>query len=143
MAAFVTALEVEQVPGRSGDTDPKENVWRLLAPLRYQSDVAAQEIWVPRGFVTDFASVPRLPVAYLLAGNTAHGPAVVHDWCYGTHPVTKDVADLVFLEAMGVWGEPWWRKSLMYHAVSWFGGSAYASGPSRLTIDNPTIAFRS
>ena len=139
MAAFLSSLKTEQVPGRPGDTDPKENVWRLLAALIYWSDVAEREIWVPKGFVTDFASVPRLPVAYMLAGNTAHGPAVVHDYLYGTHLFPKAMADNIFYEAMGVWGEPQWRRSLMYRAVSWFGGSAYASGPARFEIDNTGI----
>ena len=76
--------------------------WETLAELRYQSDLAGLII-VPREFITDLASVPRLPLAYLIAGDRAPGPAVIHDWLY-QHPDFEDrsLADGVINEAMAV-----------------------------------------
>lgn len=113
LSAFETSLEVK----RGGD-----GKWILLAPLAYRSQVAGQTFTIPAGFQTDFASVPRLPVAYLLAGDTAHAPAVVHDWLYVTRKVPRKVADAVFREAMQCDGVPWWRRQLMYVSVRLLGG---------------------
>ena len=111
MNRFITKLDVELV---------SKGRWRLLLPLAYRSDIAGL-IVVPTGFVTDFASVPRLPLAYLLTGDTAHAAAVVHDYLYETGTGTKAVADRVFLEAMEEIGEERWRRTLMYWAVRLFG----------------------
>lgn len=97
---------------------------RLLAPLTYVSRTAGR-ITVPAGFVTDFASVPRLPFAYWLMGGTARGPAIIHDFCYATHVLSRRQADAVFFEAMvdaGLWA---WRRWPMWAAVRLFGWLAW------------------
>ena len=97
-----------------------DNHAQLLAPLTYDSPRVGR-ITVPAGFTTDFASVPRLPFAYWLAGNTAPRPANVHDWLYQTKALTRRQADAVFYEAMGAWGMMGWRRWLMWSAVRAFG----------------------
>ena len=77
--------------------------WRLFEPFQYESKRAGL-IVVPSGFVTDFASVPRLPVAYWLYGSKANAPALVHDYLYREgHPGRKE-ADRIFLEALKEYG---------------------------------------
>ena len=115
---FVTFLEVALL------SDGK--TWILEAPLVFESD-SVGEIVVPQGFTTDFASVPRLPLIYLLAGDTAHAAAVVHDYLYTTCQVTRSQADKVFLEAMEYTMVPKWRRNMMYWAVRVFGGARYGS----------------
>lgn len=75
--------------------------WWTLAPLVYVSGVAKQRITVPAEFITDLASVPRLPLAYMIAGDRAPGPATVHDYLYQL-PSWEDrpLADAILLEAM-------------------------------------------
>lgn len=75
----------------------------LEQSLIYESDLLGRAIVVPREFITDFASVPRVPFAYLLAGGRAPGPATVHDWLY-QHPDWEDrnLADSIYLEALQV-----------------------------------------
>lgn len=75
-------------------------------------------ITVPVGFVTDFASVPRLPLTYLIAGNTGHWAATVHDLLYRWGVVSRKDADIVFKEALNVKLE---QKNL--GKLSYFGGS--------------------
>jgi hypothetical protein len=68
--------------------------------------------------VTDFASVPRVPIAFLLAGDTAHRPAVLHDWLIKKMPIPRTRADELFYEAMRSVGMPAWRAGMMYRAVA-------------------------
>lgn len=101
---------------------------KLTAPLIYASARLDRVITVPAGFETDFASVPRLPLVYLLAGNTARKSAVLHDYLYRHHEMcSRADADAVFDEAMGVTGQPWWRRKLMWAGVRLFGGTPYAN----------------
>lgn len=110
MGRFETTLKSELVDESGG------GMWELSEPLVYYSTLYDTTVTVPTGFRTDFASVPRLPLAYLLAGDTAHRPATVHDYlCRTDYP--RDRADRIFLEAMESIGVPWWRRNLMYAAV--------------------------
>lgn len=122
MSAFLTSLDLRD----ADNTD--DGQWILCAPLVYQSDVAQQTITVPAGFQTDLASVPRLPLVFLLAGDSARKASVVHDWLYTTHPVTRDVADAVLKEASLLTGVPKWRAWLMWAGVRIGGGGSHWSG---------------
>ena len=46
------------------------------------SPMLKDTITVPTGFLTDFASVPRMPFVFLLFGDVAHEAAVIHDYLY-------------------------------------------------------------
>ena len=123
MSGFLSQLMLLQ-------KEPRDDSPYLLGEaLIYQSDVAKRTIIVPRGFVTDLASVPRLPVVYLLTGNCATGAAVVHDWLYSSHEVSRAVADQVLREASQVCAVPGWRRWMMWGAVRLFGGN-YWKQPS-------------
>jgi hypothetical protein len=115
MARFLTPLRAE----KSGE------YWTVLQPLIYDSDVACKVFIVPEGFVTDFASVPRLPLAFLLTGDAAHSAAVIHDYAYKTAIVDRETADAVFKEAAMVSGEPPWRATLMHWGVRLGGWIAW------------------
>jgi hypothetical protein len=96
-----------------------------LQPLIYESDVAQRVFIVPAGFTTDLASVPRIPLAFLLTGGTSSEAAVVHDYAYARAIVPRDVADQVFKEAAVVSGEPAWRATLMWAGVRLGGWMAW------------------
>lgn len=126
MSHFITPLEVRKLS--QDNSADRRGTWKLLTPLVYHSDMAGSVI-VPAGFVTDFASVPRLPVAYLLTANRGHEAAVLHDWAYSTHWITRSQADALFAEALAVGGEPAWRRGLMWAGVRLGGWWAWdASG---------------
>lgn len=74
--------------------------WMLEDPLRYRTRDSGEEIVVPAGFVTDFASVPK-------PGHSIYGPtgfyqfpAVIHDYLYWEQSTTRKRADDIFLMAM-------------------------------------------
>lgn len=115
-----------------------EDRWQLLADLRYRSAVFPSLIVVPTGFVTDFASVKRLPVVYWLYGGRAKRPAVVHDFLYQTHlPSTRSVADAVFFEAMRATELVWRIRWSMWAGVRVLGAGDWDSGPARFLVLNP------
>lgn len=115
MSRFLTPL-ITEVASDSAD--------RLMADLVFVSDEAGI-INVPAGFETDYASVPRIPLAYMLFGGVAKKAAVVHDYLYSTKMLGRDMADAVFLDAMEASGVAWWRRRLMYRAVRVFGWTIY------------------
>lgn len=98
---------------------------RLLSDLCYASTRLNRVVTVPAGFETDFASVPRLPFAFLLAGDCGHYAATVHDWLYSSKEVSRFTADATLLEALEVTGVQWWRRYPMWAAVRLFGWAAW------------------
>jgi hypothetical protein len=124
-AQFLTSLTLRDLPGKW---------WQLASPLVYYSALLDATITVPVGFVTDTASVPRLPLAYWLFGGRGNSPAVVHDWLYRTALVSRHTADKVFNEALkseGKWCTTRWP---MTAAVMAFGGFVYNPQPGCLDI---------
>lgn len=119
MSAFLSKCDLEI----ADSTD--DGQWILTSPLVYQSDVAKQIFTVPKGFKTDLASVPRIPIVYLLCGDTSDEAAVVHDYLYTTKCVPRDVADRVLREASAVTGVPAWRRWMMWAGVRIGGASHY------------------
>lgn len=119
--------------------------FEVLASFPYQSQRLGTIVYVPPGFITDFASVPRLPLIYWMTGNTAQEAAVVHDYLYQKHgyllgdkwvDVSRRQADLVFYEAMGAMSEPepLWRREMMYLGVRLGGRVPYKTGPQRYEV---------
>lgn len=113
---FLTQLHVEQID---------DDGWRLLGQLVYYSERLKRSVAVPEGFVTDFASVPRLPFVYWLAGGKATKAAVIHDFLYRKSGVSRADADAVFAEAMEATGQAAWRRGLMWFGLRIGGWTAY------------------
>lgn len=116
-------------PRLEAATNQDDGKWVLCEALIYQSDVAKQTFVVPAGFQTDLASVPRLPIVYLLTGDTSAAAAVVHDWLYSSHVVPRDMADAVLREASQASGVPGWRRWLMWAGVRMGGASHWDPAP--------------
>lgn len=127
MSRFITTLDIRLLRGqfRQG-----RQLYQLLGPLIYHSDLLKAQIRVPSGYVTDFASVPRLPLTWLLAGGTGNEAAVVHDWLYTVHsvagkPISRAKADAVFREAIPASEDPNAPAPLMWLAVRLGGWAAW------------------
>ena len=97
-ACFLSQLDVVLLDEQSGR-------WVIDSPLVYFSEVAGEKITVPKGFDTDFASVPRIPIAYLLYANRGRRAAVVHDYLYRIGYRTRATCDAIFREALLADGE--------------------------------------
>lgn len=121
MSRFLSALITEEVPQKDGIS-----LKRLTAPLVYQSDLLGKTITVPVGFVTDYASVPRIPFVYDILADRGDAAATLHDWLY-TLPhdgVSRKQADGVLKEALEVQGVPAWMAWQFYIGVR-IGGRSH------------------
>ena len=115
MSKFLTKLVTENLH----ETDDQ---WQMLTEdLRYQSDKLNTVLVINKGFITDFASVPRLPIIFALFGDTSKEAATVHDYLRRTLICSRETADAVFLEASKATRVPGWRRNLMWAAVRVFG----------------------
>ena len=76
---------------------------------------------VPKGFLTDFASVPRFLWAIFPPIDRWSRAALIHDYLYRTGKVSRAEADAIFLAIMKEDGVPWYQRWPMYLAVRTFG----------------------
>lgn len=130
MGQFLYTLRLERLEDVSEDG---RGTWRLLGDVVFLSEQHGR-IVAPEGFVTDLASVPRLPITYFLAGGLAHAAAVVHDYLYTTHELTRAQADAVFREAAQACGVGAWRAWVMWLGVRLGGASSWdAPGAEQTT----------
>src|SRR5688500_13813630 len=89
--AFLTDLDLRDL----GDGEH----FMLLAPLVYRAD-DSRVFTIPAGFVTDFASIPRVMWVRYPKSGPWNKAAVLHDWLYVQNGVTRSEADGLFKEAM-------------------------------------------
>ena len=142
----------------------RPNKWRLTKSLTFKTDLWDEEIelfkknkidlkWdrvekdkltVPKGYITDMASVPRAAWAFIAPFDVARA-AVCHDIMYEKlnarrkHINTKEfkamraIADTVFMNGMNASEPPVkaWKKFAAYWAVRMFGWSAIKSSAPR------------
>lgn len=116
LSSFETPLLVEitqkQIQGRT--------LARIINPFSYRVG-PVDFIRVPKGFETDFASVPRALWAVVPPLGRYAKAAVIHDWLYYRQDRSRKEADLIFFEAMRVLGVGRARRNSMYWAVRQFG----------------------
>jgi hypothetical protein len=123
MSSFTSDLDV-RITQRKRD---ERVLAELLASFSY--DVGAEgsgdTIRVPVGFETDFASIPRLLWIIEPPLGDSGKAAVLHDWLYETGERSREAADAIFREAMGVLGVHPVKVWLMWAAVRLFGSGGY------------------
>lgn len=93
--------------------------WKLVKSFSYHvgSKYSRFIIKVPKGFVTDFASVPQFLWFWMPYWGKYGKAAVIHDRLYQTHEVSRRMSDTIFYEAMQISGTPKWKARLMYWGV--------------------------
>ena len=122
-AHFLTPIRAEKLTGKR---------WKLTDRLVYYSALLDATICAPAKFVTDFASVPRLPIAYWLFGGKADSPAGIHDLLYRWPFVSRIMADRVFNEAMREEGKTIFTRWPMTGAVMAGGWLSFKNMPGSL-----------
>ena len=134
MSSFTDPLDVrvinyEKLPTNMQNRYKKKSISYFLTLEKFSYDVGREgsdnTITVPKGFYTDFASIPRLCQMLISPVGRHVKAAVIHDYLYQNKKPTRKEADKIFLEAMKVLGVAWWRRWIMYRAVRHFGGSSY------------------
>lgn len=99
-------------------------VWRVERAFSYHAGEKEdmEVIFIPKGFITDGASIPKF--AWPIVGHPLQKyaqAAVVHDYLYHTQTSKRKRADVIFHEAMGVLKVANWKRTIMYQAVRRFG----------------------
>lgn len=98
--------------------------WEIVDhPFSYLSSKGL--IVVPVGFVTDFASVPRILWDVYPPWGTYGWAAVIHDFLYTTQLFDRENSDYFLLEAMGASGVDEWTRGSIYDAVRSCGGHSW------------------
>lgn len=104
--------------------------WYLREELRWLS-ASGEEHVVPRGFVTDFASIPR-PLWWLLPKWARYGnAAVVHDFNYWEQRKSRKAADRAMVEGMRDLGVGKLTRNSIYFFLRMFGGFAWRGNGKR------------
>lgn len=128
MSSFTSELVVQSIDERK---------WKVMERFNYNIDTAdsANAVEVPVGFITDFASIPRILWNILPPWGKYGKAAVIHDYMYTEHKhsvydaegvesfvqIERKQADGIFLQAMEVLGVNKITRYAMYYAVRVFG----------------------
>ena len=100
--------------------------WRLEEEVRYIGET--DEFIVPAGYVTDFATIPRIAVWLIPRWGAYTKAAILHDFiltnCVPSGRVSAVDADGIFLRALRELKVPPYRRALMWTGVRW--GAAFS-----------------
>ena len=127
MPRFINDLEFAD----SGETYKGRPVITLTKDLLYAMDKGEEHIiTVPKGFVTDFASIPRLLFILASPSGRHRRAAVLHDYLFTEKSgISRIVCDAIFYDAMRAEGVAWWRRVAIFSMVRLFGYFFYPSRP--------------
>ena len=132
MSAFLGDLHVHLV----SEDKAGHSVWELDEDFGFHSDAMGMDIWARKGEQTDFASIPRAPIIFVMEGDKGHKAAVIHDHLYRESPHTMNRlnADNILKEALLVEGftedeaQAWWV------GVRFGGGGHWDAGISAVAV---------
>lgn len=105
--------------------------WALDKDLIYQTPTDGL-ISVPRGFICDLASIPRIFQVLIPVNDKHRQAATLHDWLYykkgiiGQYCYNRAQCDQMFLQAMAETGVSRWKRYSMFFAVRIGGYLAWA-----------------
>ena len=125
MSKFTRPLIVSPLP------DGKR--WVLREEFSYDigSKGSGNSIVVPFGFVTDFASVPRIFWGIYPKWGKYGNAAVVHDYLYWVQRYSRKETDNIFLEGMEVLKVSVFDRKTIYNSVRLFGDLAWKKNQKR------------
>lgn len=119
MSSFTSpfSVEVHNVP-------LNERPFEVLDGFLFYSEQYG-DFYIPAGFRTNFADVPRIFWAIIPPCGRYSKATVVHDWLIvntDSHTLSYTEINKVFLEAMEVLGVNVFTKTIIYMSVSFYWG---------------------
>lgn len=119
--------------------------WRVTQPFRYYigKEESGEWVYVPAGYLTDGASVPRIFWNVIPPWGKYGQAAVVHDilceYLSTTREgmpnrITRARCDAILLEAMTVLGVPACKRQMIYQPVSLFRLVSGVAGPTTTAL---------
>ena len=103
-----------------------DKYWEVLEEYSYETSRGL--VVVSKGFMTDYASVPKIFRNIINTYGKRGRAAVVHDWLYSSRckiDITRAEADNFFLEIMIEWNVKKYKRFLMYILVRIFKKSHF------------------
>ena len=110
------ALEIEYIG---------KNKWKVVKDFKFAIDKTNKEIVIPKGFVNDLESIPRLIYSLFPRSVTYNLSAVIHDYLYHIGYENRKVCDQIFKYNLMMSGVSKKKRNLMYNAVRLFGSKHY------------------
>ena len=101
--------------------------WKVVEDFKYRTAIQGilVSVTVPSGFITDFASTPRILWPIFPPWDKYGKAAILHDYLYKYRVFERKLCDDIFYEAMKELKVPKWKRTLMFYAVRIFGASHY------------------
>jgi len=123
------------------ERDARREGFRRLGVLTddyyYCYPLTHEVIRVPKGFETDFASIPYLAAGFIDPMGDNMEAAVIHDYLYAVgEPGQREKADTILLDALEQHHVDPIRRKLMYEAVR-LGGAKNYGAPSEWRFVDP------
>jgi hypothetical protein len=123
-------------------------IYYLVSPVAWKPDVGQSAkyaaVTVPKGFVTDLVSVPRIFWSLLRPDGDYAYAAIIHDFLYWTQQYDRETADQIFQFAMQDFSVSPTAIATIYKAVRSFGGTSWnenaklkAAGERRILKEFP------
>lgn len=126
----------------------KDPMWALTQPIAWRPNSdngTMKRVDVPSGFVTDFASIPRVFYSLLRPDGEYAYAAVIHDYLYWFQDRPRRECDEVFKACMLDFKVGQTTAQVIFDAVRTFGGTPWennrrlrASGEKRVLLKLPT-----
>jgi hypothetical protein len=127
-----------------------QKVWHGRFNDNFYCDSAiAGRVEIPKGFITDAASIPR--IFWNILSDTdpdIEYPSFVHDLLYSVHgklpdrTLTRDQCDHVIREQMLVLNCPRWKANAVYEALHLFGWHGWNQHTPAYKLERTTYAPR-
>ena len=114
--------------------------WITVEDMEYVVGSTNARIVVPKGFVTDFASIPQ---GLWSVGLSPHGQysraAVIHDYLYWAQGCTREQSDRLLVIAMKESGVGRFDEVAIYQGVNVGGGSSWTANANERKAGLPRV----
>ena len=123
----------------------KDPVYILTKPITWKPDnenSKLKPVTVPKGFVTDLASIPPIFFSILRPDGIYTHPAIVHDYQYWTQDVSRKEADEIFRLGMKEFETGTIKTIGIYNAVRIGGAKAWESNAKQKAAGEKRILKR-
>jgi len=146
VALYAQALEPDAPEKTKAEMKKLWKTWVTEGNMQFSVNTSGNR-WaqfnIPEGFMTDFASIPRIFRWYLDPVGAPHQvAAVAHDYLYATSKeLSKLGADMVLRDAALAAGTPKFKAAVLYYAVRIGGRSAWKSNRANLLKKGPKWRF--
>lgn len=110
MGVFTGDIKVKHVDGR---------MWEILSPIEYIDD--KYYFIIPKGFKTDFATIPYFLRWFVQPTGNHTYPAILHDYMWLHTSLKKSEVNKIFYNNLLQFGVKPWKAWLMWKATCAYG----------------------